>query len=873
MQKQAASELMLMNIYKVQLPPIDQPTADDVSTSHHPSEELLQSSNPWLLSRYIPVDVTGDGNCFFRSVSYALYRTEEWHSLLRLYCVLEVLDNRPLYDNGHADFYAPYKADVGIVLPDYVSFVSSLVQMNTYCDMLAVLAVSSVCQKGIQTLWPIQVQPGQLSPLTKLVIGRGLTMCRRPLNVMWTVAAYNSGQPHINHFVPLIERRFVGEVNVDCVDAYEIDSVHSTETTTTCSQSQTGPSITEPDCQQTGTPLPYDKNLSLADSLKVLDAAFNESIVEAIPSGMKCNVYFIVSCADNNKRLANGQRRVFYDDCGAWAHTRGYNSIVVGDNPKELYEKDGAVCDRKRINGKDHLVPIEPQPDPASVRKVSRYYYKLKRCSTYTKRITLVSDKSVYLCEYVGMFPDNVDCHGNSKHSGSEYVRTCPDVLDAVKDKCEKQTKMKPSQIYSELTANEADESACPRNLKQVQNVSVQLMSNLIASNNHGTNNLADKMKTLCSQVAQNEFVRHVSFTSGHAPCVVLFTDEQLNDVKRFCGSKSSDVIRSVLCVDRTFNVSSLFLTVTVFKNNSVLRANTMQPPVFLGPVFLHGDGTFVTYLTCFMILRGFLDTELQASELKVVDGMVTGSDEEKALVKALHTAFPTSSHLFCMIHCQDNVRDYLSKSGVALDVREKVLRLLFGADSVAVSHCAAVFEDRRAATLQCVRQCCPSVEDYISSHTLPKILNNCEILWKAPWLGPHRWTNNASESANKTIKLALDWKPARITDLVSHLHDIVKVQYRSVQRAMIGQGDLVVANQFEHHRIPYCRWRNMSEKEQTEKYNAFLVDSGAKSCAKQNTVVSSDGTLTITGTNRIARKPGQRKRPRSERTTAKKTT
>jgi len=117
------------------------------------------------------------------------------------------------------------------------------------------------------------------------------------------------------------------------------------------------------------------------------------------------------------------------------------------------------------------------------------------------------------------------------------------------------------------------------------------------------------------------------------------------------------------------------------------------------------GDGTFVTYLTCFMILRGFLDIELQASELKVVDGMVMGSYEEKALVKALHTAFPKSSHLFGMIHCQDNVRDYLSKSSVALDVREKVLHLLFGADSVAVSNCAAVFEDRHAATLQCVRQ------------------------------------------------------------------------------------------------------------------------------------------------------------------------
>jgi len=40
--------------------------------------------------------------------------------------------------------------------------------------------------------------------------------------------------------------------------------------------------------------------------------------------------------------------------------------------------------------------------------------------------------------------------------------------------------------------------------------------------------------------------------------------------------------------------------------------------------------------------------------------------------------------------------------------------------------------------------------------------------------------------------------------------------------------------------------------------------DEDAKSCAKQNTVVSSDGTLTVTGTSKITRKPGQWKRPRS---------
>ena len=44
----------------------------------------------------------------------------------------------------------------------------------------------------------------------------------------------------------------------------------------------------------------------------------------------------------------------------AHGHTRGYNSDVVGDNQKELYEKDGLVCDRKRTNGKDQLRPADP---------------------------------------------------------------------------------------------------------------------------------------------------------------------------------------------------------------------------------------------------------------------------------------------------------------------------------------------------------------------------------------------------------------------------------------------------------------------------------------------------------------------------------
>jgi len=65
-----------------------------------------------------------------------------------------------MYDTSDPQYYAAYKADSWLVLPDYVNFVSQLEKLSSYCEMLAVLAASSVTQKASQTLWPLSVAPG-----------------------------------------------------------------------------------------------------------------------------------------------------------------------------------------------------------------------------------------------------------------------------------------------------------------------------------------------------------------------------------------------------------------------------------------------------------------------------------------------------------------------------------------------------------------------------------------------------------------------------------------------------------------------------------------------------------------------------------------
>jgi len=86
----------------------------------------------------------------------------------------------------------------------------------------------------------------------------------------------------------------------------------------------------------------------------------------------------------------------------------------------------------------------------------------------------------------------------------------------------------------------------------------------------------------------------------------------------------------------------------------------------------------------------------------------------------------------------------------------------------------------------------------------------------------------------------------------------------------MIGQGDFVLANDFGHHRVPFCRWQTLSDDRRTTLFRAFLCDNGVRSSKKTPTVVSSDGSLTVQGVNKVARKPGQTKRPRAVRSNKK---
>ena len=297
-----------------------------------------------------------------------------------------------------------------------------------------------------------------------------------------------------------------------------------------------------------------------------------------------------------------------------------------------VHLKNGQYC-TKRLR---EWVPLEPQPLEEEIMVMRRFYTCLKREPQYKKRVTWIekiaagmevtcTEKAVV--EYLGQFPTTVSMHGNSKKgSSSEYVRTSESVKYEIKDKVKNE---QPRNVYSEMVLNNSIEA--PRDLKQVQNFKY---ANSKQQRGHTTNrkNTADDVQTLINMMNDHPYIQEVVQMKGKPPMAILYTDDQLKDLKNFCIGRGN---KSILGIDRTFNLGACFVTLSVFKNTHLLRRSTQSLPIMLGPAFFHWDGSCSTYQRFFSHLRTKLDTDIN-TEVGVCD-LVVGSDEEKAILKAIH--------------------------------------------------------------------------------------------------------------------------------------------------------------------------------------------------------------------------------------------
>ena len=327
-----------------------------------------------------------------------------------------------------------------------------------------------------------------------------------------------------------------------------------------------------------------------------------------------------------------------------------------------------------------------------------------------------------------------------------------------------------------------------------------------------------------------------------------------------FCSSDASHP--SVLGVDRTFNLGPCYVTILVYHQNNLIRKGTQYHPIMLGPVYLHWDGLFPTYHRFFSHLQSQFDEcicGIQASGRH----LLLGSDEEKALTKAMKQLFPSSHRFLCRRHIEENVKRYLrGKVGASDGQVKEVTRDIFGQNGLLASEDEYEYQLSGFELQEKYSGSLPKFLPYFDK-LLKTLLEFVFLPTKQNKSVPINWKNNSCESMNHILKLSCDWKVQKIPDLVEKIFKIVQLQYADVRRALCGMGNYEVAPWMAKFKISQSNWATKSTKEKETMFQTFLK------CVpkKQKIVKSTDGQLVIPKTQQTAKKPGQRKRVKCART------
>ena len=279
----------------------------------------------------------------------------------------------------------------------------------------------------------------------------------------------------------------------------------------------------------------------------------------AIPPGKKDNTYFVLDNSLNVRSRKAGGINDFTDDCGVWNRkstlTKRTDFIIVNNKLSCMKMNQGRYCNIV----KGHLVLLDPQPAVEEIVIMKRFYSTLKRDSKFKKRVTWfeklpnqdIPKLNIAIVEYIGILPESVSIHGNRKKNDCEYIRTSTSIRNNIKEKV---VNAPPRRVYSDIVIE--NPNAAPRNLKQVQNAKQAVNSSKNPVKHKS--NPADDMQAVINMIHESLFVQEIIQVKGKPPCIILYTDEQLKDLTNICSNSSS---RSILGIDRTFNLGSCFVT------------------------------------------------------------------------------------------------------------------------------------------------------------------------------------------------------------------------------------------------------------------------------------------------------------------------
>ena len=489
--------------------------------------------------------------------------------------------------------------------------------------------------------------------------------------------------------------------------------------------------------------------------------------------------------------------------------------------------------------------------------ELSRHYFHHKTADFHKRVSEICSIPGFQIFEYLGTIPKAAP-HGNRVHPGHPYVRSKSATFAAIRGE---EQHLPPLQIYSTLMKRDLENA--PRNKKQVENSMYRGRTQRGEIPKH--ENVADQVADVEKMLHVHPFVTKIVHRRGQMPLIILSTDEQLFQISRFCLQQDDGRLKTPLGIDRTFNLSSCYVTVTVFKELDVLKADTGEHPIFIGPVLLQWDAFKEAYIEFFNELKIGLTNVRKELSILPLPNILFGSDQESGIISARKSAFPDASHLFCIQHLKDNFLRMLDSNGIPPRDRTAFCRSVFDefekdpteerVDTIA-TELAEMMTDLPKGD---------KVLRYFQNHIRQILVDQSKIHVEEATAGS--WTNNNCESINNLLKVQTKRKICTIPELIEQIWSIVDRQQTDLMRSLYNEGEYVLVETAKKYRIPKTLFLSLSPNEQKCFLDAFLKGRPPK---LPSGCTSKDGIIHLPINPKTAGKPGQRTRPSSTRTASR---
>ncbi|XP_045129460.1 uncharacterized protein LOC123515096 isoform X2 [Portunus trituberculatus] len=503
-------------------------------------------------------------------------------------------------------------------------------------------------------------------------------------------------------------------------------------------------------CDNTLRELPCPGRFMKID--EIFEFVKNSKIVlPSIPLGEKNNVFFVTEDSNNALRREQNLPVAYDDGCVVLSNKGNNGTIFVHYNQgkfKYLRLKKNIFYGATYEQNKASWKPLKPQPKPESLFKMNRYYSVLK--GNIKRRVTSVSgkcfeDRAIF--EYVGV---------SSGNNTSEFTFKSVETKSQNKLQAKKDNPL----ISKELTEQDSSDSKedveqkTQRNIKEIPNTNKQIQRGVL-SKVHGED------LVMLAMLDENPFVQVVISRKDKSPCVILYNDKQFSEMKR------NLQFGSVLGIDCTYKFNDCFVTMTVYQNSRALHKETDEPLLYLGPVFLHSDQDFLTYMTFFSHIMGKLeDTELNF-EVKL------GEDVELSLFRALKQSFPASVQMINTHHLKDLVRKHLNTID-RLKSRSSIIEKLFGLKGILSSPNSSVFQNRMMEFQSYIREY-PALRTYFAKLQLFLYPYICDPLQRG--ISQQLWLNDNNEVLDKLLHAFLKDKPIKMSDTVEKICTVIRLQ------------------------------------------------------------------------------------------------